>query len=134
MEPQILFDLKILKLQESATALKVPGERADLSLEFIHSVYHGANGGDGLFWRCGSLLCLCGSLVDASGDGLCLLVDRALRGLEVAADEFEGDFEQRGVEDDLVVGRKLGRVAHPPRSALNSFSQRRAEAEAEGRC
>jgi len=82
------------------------------SLELVHSVQHGIDGGDGVFGGGGSELGLVRCLVDGCGDGLCLLVDGALGGLEVASDEFEGDFEERSVEDDLVIGHKLRWIAH----------------------
>ena len=87
----------------------------------MHSVKHGIDGGDGVLGGGGSELGLVRCLVDACGDGLCLLVDGALGRLEVASDEFEGDFEERSVEDDLVVGHKLGRVAHSPISHSRAF-------------
>jgi len=104
----------------------------NLSLEGLHSLDHGVDGGNCFLGRRSSELSLLGGLVEACGDGLCLLVDVALRGFEVAPDELERHLEKRRVEDELVVGHKLRRVPHSALSAaslrclscLNSFAGR----------
>ena len=92
-----------------------------LSLEGLHSLDHGVDGGNCFFGRRSSELSLLGGLVETCGDGLCLLVDVALRGFEVAADELQRHLEKRRVEDQLVVGHKLRRVSHPALSAAASL-------------
>ena len=63
-----------------ATAMSCEDRRrgTNLSLEGLHSFYHGVNGGNCFLGRRSSELGLLGGLVEACGDGLCLLVDVAL--------------------------------------------------------
>ena len=87
--------------------------RICLSFESLHSLYHEIDRGDSFVGRGSSELCLLCGFVETGGDGLGFLVDGSLGRFKVASDEFEGHFEERGVEDQLVIGNKFCEVSHP---------------------
>jgi hypothetical protein len=51
-------------------------------------------------------------LVETCGYGFGFFVDVSLGGFEIASNEFERDFEERSVEDELVVCYKFRRVPY----------------------
>jgi len=83
-----------------------------LPLEGLHPLYHKIDGGDSFVRRGSSELCSLGCFVQTGCDGLGFLVDSSLCGFEVATDEFKRHFEERCVEDELIIGNKFCRISH----------------------